>query len=580
MEGGHKLESKRRSEIGEPCIDSMGWEYLVDNFIHELTIRGAKTSESELRWLLENCYALPNSTALLSAGTSFFCGSACTAYPVLDQLHDHRFSVMGSLDLATRALKAGSGVGFNFSALRSRQELVKGKAGITKGPVGVLRSYGGFIRNIDQLYRRPACMGLLHIDHPDVLDFIHSKEYDGDIDCFNISVVVNDAFMDAVAANADYYQQYRTFKGSVRVRAREIFEALCKRMWDNGEPGVVFEDTIRRDYFEANINLLLNPCSESILSHGDDWLEVCVLSSVNLPKYVLLPQEERKHVIDVVVKMLNDVIDVQDYVCYEQRYGTQLRNRKIGIGVAGLATVLALRKIPYGSDNACTTAGQLFAEIANYAVRSSSRLGKVNGLNRYNSSLLALAPTSTLSRIFNHVNTEGCSWGIEPYFDIATHDIKTSNGIVHRREKIGDVLDHVALEQINLAHQLTYLQHLRMLETYYTSAPRGVLQGCSKTINFRNNATLHELEDAIFYCWQHSIKAISFYRDGSRKDQVISLRRDTAQAGGVTSHRADKSMISKESPDKVTNMCPRCSSQLIEIRGCLSCVHCGENACG
>lgn len=510
---------KRLSRPGD-----VHWDDIIRRLINELISRGGKTSKEDLEWLLLNYYALPNSPALASAGTKMFCASACSAYPVYDTMFDHKFSIMGSLGIGVKALKAGIGIGFNFSQLRSKMEKVQGRTNVTGGPVSFLKSYNGFISEVNQLTRKAACMSLLHVSHPDIKDYICCKTTDGELDNFNISVLIDDKFMNAVADDQEYELKYITEDKTVKVKAREIFDLMCQRMWDNGEPGVMFENTIQDDYFDRSqkMNILANPCSEALLSWGDDWLELCVLASINLPKYVTLTEEDKRRVVDVSVRMLNDIIDTQDYVCEEHQYGAKKLNRKIGVGIAGLATVLGLKNIRYSSDQAFDFTKGIFREIGEFALQSSSKLGDVNGLGRYNSSLLSVAPTSTLSRIFDYVNEEGCSWGIEPYFDVKTHIVKNSYGEFEQKEKIVEVLKG-KVDHIECANDLTYQQHLRPLIAYYTSNPAGMVQGCSKTINFSNNVTIEDIKDAVFYCWRKGIKAVSFYRDGSRKDQVMNL---------------------------------------------------------
>lgn len=516
---------KRLAQKGE-----ISWDDILNRFITELQKRQCKTSTSDLKWLMLNYYALPNSPALLTAGTRNFYASACSSYPVMDSMDEGNFSVLETLKVSSMATKAGIGTGFNFSRLRSKEEGVRGKNNITGGPVSFLRAYNGFMREITQATRKSASMGLLHVSHPDIYDYINCKKVDGDIENFNLSVVIDDKFMKAVENNEKYELKYITKNETKTIDAKDLFNVMSERIWDNGEPGVLFEDTIRKDYFEDKINVLANPCSEAILSHGDDWLELCVLSSINLPKYIKLSEEDRKRVITTTVNMLNDIIDVQDYVVDLHKKGMQERNRKIGIGVAGLATVLATKGIKYSSDEAYELTKELFAEIGKFATAASKSLGSIEvvidgkkqGLGRYNASLLSVAPTSTISNIFDHVNDEGCSYGIEPYFSLEPMKIKNSYGEFEKKDKIIDYL-HGKTGHIECANDLDYKAHLRPVQAFYNSNPKGIVQGCSKTVNFDNKITVEDVKEALLYCWKNKIKAISFYRDGSRKNQVMSI---------------------------------------------------------
>jgi ribonucleoside-diphosphate reductase alpha chain len=540
---------KRLSQKGEKC-----WDDVVSRFINEMQTRGASTPREDLEWLCYNYFALPNSPALLTAGTKNFYASACSSYPVKDTMDETPFSILDTLRISSMATKAGIGTGFNFSNIRSKDEPVRGRTGVTGGPVSFLRAYNGFFREITQATRKSASMGLLHVNHPDIFDYINCKVEDGQIEGFNLTVILDDKFMHAVENNGTYELKYKKHNAngetSKTLNAREIFDLMCQRIWDNGEPGVMFEDTIKRDYFEDDINILANPCSEALLSHGDDWLELCVLASINLPKYMALNKEERERVVDTTVRMLNDIIDTQDYVIEYQRKGMKDRNRKIGIGVAGLATVLATKGLKYSSKEAVELTKEIFAEIGNFASKSSSKLGTItvtiNGkktpLGRYNGSLLSVAPTSTLSNIFNTVNKEGCSYGVEPYFSLEPVTVTNSYGKFEIKEKIIDHLNGNT-SHIECANDLDYKAHLGPVEAYYNSNPKGVVQGCSKTINFKNNVTVDDVKEAVIYCWKHKIKAISFYRDGSRKNQVISTKdsyNDATRAGEITYSMAPK----------------------------------------
>jgi ribonucleoside-diphosphate reductase alpha chain len=542
---------KRLSKEGETC-----WEDVIKRFINEMIKRGCKTSKEDLDWALLNFYVLPNSPALSTAGNDKFYASACSSYPVVDSMDDGEFSILNTLKISSMATKAGIGTGFNFSSLRSKEESVKGRKGTTGGPVSFLRAYNGFIREITQATRKSASMGLLHINHPDIEDYINCKVKDGDIENFNLSVVIDDKFMEAVEKDEDYELIYRNQSKVKKVKARELFDLMCKRMWENGEPGVMFADNIKKDYFEnlCDCKILANPCSEALLSYGDDWLELCVLASINLPKYLELDKKDRQRVIDITVSMLNDIIDIQDYVTPLQERGMKYINRKIGIGVAGLATVLAKENIKYSSDDSYDFTKKIFKEIGGFAKDKSEQLFKerensgweqletiagggkrrwfrnyidskspLNMLKRLNASLLSVAPTSSLSNIFNDINEEGCSYGIEPYFTIDPYIIHNSFGDFEKKEKIVDIFGlEKAKAIIETANELDYKSHLKPVQAYYDANwGLGITQGCSKTLNFKNNVTVDEIKESVIYCWKSKIKAISFYKDGSRKGQVM-----------------------------------------------------------
>ena len=560
---------KRVSQPGETS-----WNCVVKRFIRELTKRKCKTSKEDLEWLLLNYYALPNSPALVSAGTEMFSASACSSFPIYDTLNGHPFSIMNSLGMGVRSLKAGVGTGWNFSHIRSKHENVAGRYNVAAGPVGFLKSYDGFVNEITSLTRHAACMGLLETRNPDVEDFIDAKKKDGQIRNFNISIVADDEFMKAAINDEPYTQYYQNSQDIREVSAKKIFDKAIYNMWDNGEPGIMFEDSIARDYFHPpkeheKMKLLANPCSEAILSWGYDenneannWVELCVLATINVPRYANLNKEEQRRVVHTTVSMLNDIIDTQDYISEYHKRGMQEKNRKIGLGVAGLATEMAKRRIKYSSGVGYEFTRDLFREITRHAVEKSSDMGEVNGLGRYNSSIMSQAPTSTLARVFDAVNEEGSSYGLEPYFSIGEDIITTnSKGVFKNREKIEKFLKN-DIKHIETANELSWKDHVNIVKAYYDNPVKGVVMGCSKTINFRNNITTEEMKEAIIYCWRNKIKALSVYRDGSRQNQVLST---------------ESSYEENKNKDKI---CPVCGSENLSYKtGCLSCNDCGWSKC-
>jgi hypothetical protein len=424
---------------------------------------------------------------------------------------------------------------------------------------------------IIQATRKSASMGLLHINHPDIEDYIECKAKDKEISNFNLSVILDDAFMQSVTGESNplYLQWYRhpELGDSLEkpIESKDIFNKMCKRIWDNGEPGVMFSGNIIRDYFTDldDAHILANPCSEALLSYsdikGDEWLELCVLGSINLPKWIRLSSDDKDRVVNVLVSMLNDIIDLQDYVTPLQEKGMKYINRKIGIGVAGLATVLAMDGLKYSSNEAYEFTKLVFEDIGELAKKKSEEMYKdvetpigvedtvkfldkatqvyvehkkciehnspLRKLKRYNASLLSVAPTSTISSIFSDMNEEGCSYGIEPYFSLDPITVKTSYETIIKTDKIINYLgEEKAKELIECANELDWKSHIKIVEAYYNANKIGITQGCSKTVNFKNNVTVDDIKEAVIYCWKNKIKAISFYRDGSRDNQVLSTK--------------------------------------------------------
>ena len=510
------------------------WQHVFDRFKGELAKRGSTIPREDLDFLLDNVYALPNSPALLTAGDpKGFYASACSSYPVHDTMRGGPFAILDVESLSNDATVAGIGVGFNFSQLREAKSSVRGREGITGGPVSFLRKFSGSLGEITQATRKSACMGLLDVHHPDIMKFIDAKIEDGKISNFNLSIMATDEFMQAVENKTTY--EVRPIKGEPFQRdACEVFDAACRRSHadgSGGEPCWVWPDAIIRDYFDPkrlNIwSILLNPCSEAILSYdfkrsdgtGEDWLELCVLASVNLPRWIKLDTADRARVVRTTVRLLNDLIDLQDYVSPLHKRGMKEINRKIGVGVAGVATVLAMKGLKYSSQEGRDYVKSLWGEIADVALAQSQEMGNVNGLGRYNSSLFSIAPTSTLSNIFEYYNIEGCSYGSEPYFALE-HDVHNSFGDFKKHSKIADVLTDVS--HIETANELDWKGHVLMVETMLKTPSPGTMMSVSKTVNFNSNMTLEQYKECVMFCWKCDIKGVTIYRDGSRANQVIS----------------------------------------------------------
>lgn len=517
----NEWQFKRLARSGEKC-----WDDVIRRFINEMLKRDCKTPKKDLEWLLLNYYALPNSPALLTAGDDKFFASACSATLMNDSLIKGDFSIMEVLGWNSALTQAGVGCGQNFSKLRSAEETVKGKSNITGGPVSFMKAYNGFLREMTQNGRKAANMGVLHVSHPDIEKFIRCKEDDGDLECYNISAIINDEFLNAVKNDDEFDLKYITSDKTKSVKAKYLFNLIVDYIYETGDPGILFEDNIRRDYFTNKINILLNPCGESVMDcsyeEGDKWLELCVLGSINLPKYAALNKKDRKKVVHILTSMLNDIIDIQDYVFDLQRKGMKEKNRKIGIGIAGLATQLAKDGIKY-SEGYDYSKG-IFSEIESFAREKSSEMGDINGLGRYNSSLMSQAPTSTLSQIFNDINEEGCSYGNEPYFTLEPLIVTNSFGKFEIKEKIIDYLKGNT-KYIETANELSWKSHVDIVKAFYDAGKgKKSFMGCSKTINFRDNVKKSEIKDCIFYCWESGVKGITLYRDGSKSNQVLSTK--------------------------------------------------------
>src|SRR5271166_2343668 len=386
---------------------------------------------TSMRWaerfsaLLRNLEFLPNSPTLMNAGTDIGLLAGCFVLPVEDSLH----SIFTTLGHAAEIQRTGGGVGYSFSHLRPARDRVSITAGTASGPNPFLRLYdtAADVVSIGGR-RRGACMAVLEASHPDIYDFVTTKaERRGELSHFNLSVGVTDAFLRAVERNGTHrLVNPRTGKTVARIPAAELFGAICEAAHACGDPGLVFLDTINRanpvpghGRIEAT-----NPCGEVPLLP----YESCNLGSINLARMVAdggVNWDRLAEVAQLAVRFLDDVIDVSRYPFPQLGEATRA-TRKIGLGVMGLAELLATLGIPYDSEDAVRLTGQVMRHIQQEAHAASRRLADDRGSfpafadsrlarsgPQRNAQVTSVAPTGTISLI------AGTTAGIEPMFAIA-----------------------------------------------------------------------------------------------------------------------------------------------------------------
>ena len=375
--------------------------------------------------LLRNLEFLPNSPTLMNAGTDLGLLAGCFVLPVEDSLR----SIFTTLGQAAEIQRAGGGTGYTFSHLRPAGDRVASTGGTASGPMSFLRLYdtaAGVVSMGGR--RRGACMAVLDASHPDIYDFITTKaESPSDLTHFNLSVGVTDAFLRAAQRDGTHrLVNSSTGKTVARVSAVELFDAICDAAHACGDPGLVFLDTINRanplpgrGRIEA-----INPCGEVPLLP----YESCNLGSINLARMTSAGHVDWDRLADVAelaVRFLDDVIDVSRYPFSELGQATRA-GRKIGLGVMGLAEMLADLGIPYDSDRGVRLAGQVMRCVQQAAHAASARLADDRGSfpasadSRFagstamrNAQVTSVAPTGTISLI------AGTTAGIEPMFAIA-----------------------------------------------------------------------------------------------------------------------------------------------------------------
>lgn len=518
--------------------------------------------------LMSGLKFLPNSPALMNAGKDTGQLAACFVLPVDDSMK----SIFDTLKNAALILQSGGGTGFSFSRLRPKADIVRSTGGIASGPVSFMRIYNTATDVIKQGgARRGANMGILRVDHPDILDFIRIKRAEGELTNFNISVTVTDAFMDALKNEGDYELiNPRSREVAGKLKARSVFDEIVKSAWETGDPGFVFIDRINRDNPTPLIGSMesTNPCGEQPLLP----YEACILGSVNLSKYVKslemanppsppfskggkggldghpeIDYERLAEDIKTCVRFLDDSIDVNKYPLPDIET-MHKSNRKIGLGVMGWADLLILLGIPYIHKKAFRLAGELMKFIRDKAREASAGLAEKRGAfpnfkgsvydapgrpRLRNATTTTIAPTGTLSIIAD------CSSGIEPIFALAYKrlilnaelfeinryffDMAKEKGFYSdklRQEVINkgslrglkDVPDSVK-RLFKTAHEIPPEDHIEMQACFQKFTDNAV----SKTINMPHRAKKEDVAAAFLLAYEKGCKGITVFRSGTKK---------------------------------------------------------------
>ena len=513
---------------------------------------------------------LPNSPTLMNAGKgNQLQYSACYVLPVGDSMQE----IFDSVKAAAIIHKSGGGTGFAFSQLRPKNDLVRSTGGRASGPVSFLRVFNSATEAVVQGgMRRGANMGILRVDHPDIIEFIECK-LGGGITNFNISVAATDVFMDALARGADYdLVNPRTGLVAGRLSSREVFERIVRAAWHTGDPGLVFIDRINRSPANPTPHVgaieATNPCGEQPLL---PW-EACNLGSLNLARFVRersadrweIDWDELERVARLAVRFLDDVIEVNPYPLPEIDAMVKA-NRRVGLGVMGWADLLFALGVPYDSQEALGLAERLMAFLTEKGHDQSQRLAEERGAfpnwdrsiyragrPMRNATVTTIAPTGTISMI------AGCSSGIEPAFALAfEHRVKVPDGErvltfvsesfarlakargfssdalmaeVARRGSLHGIpgVPEDARVLFKTAHEIDYTWHVKHQAAFQKHTDNGV----SKTINLPHEATPDDVASAYRLAWDLGCLGITVFRDGCLGSQVLNVGvRDAAAEG-------------------------------------------------
>jgi len=596
-----------------------------------------KKIEEDFYQVMSRMEFLPAGRTLNNAGTPQSQLANCFVLPVEDSMEE----IFDSVKWTALIHQTGGGTGFNFSHLRPRGDVVtRSTGGFATGPVSFMKVFDIATRQVMQGgKKRGANMGILNVDHPDILEFITCKGEAGEIENFNISVGVTDDFMKAVSRNGEW-QLKNPRNGEVvsTIRARSLMRELVSYAWRTGDPGLIFLDAINRNNpliksygrIEAT-----NPCGEQPLHPFD----ACNLGSINLAKFVKqenskqqpvtrVDWERLEFVVRTAVRMLDNVIDACHYPL-RQITETVQANRRIGLGVMGFADMLYLLRVPYDSEAGVKLAERVAKFVQDKSWEESARLAREKGAFPCykestferpvrNVAITTIAPTGSISMLAD------CSSGIEPVFALAyTKNVIEETGLFYlnphfeqelekarwadlsaqaggdSEHKVRDRIVREVAKEGSVAHISGVPEEVRQVyRTAHDIAPEWHVKmqaawqkytdnAVSKTINFPNSATMDEVEEAYMLAWKTGCKGITIYRDGSKEVQILSvgsksqISNDKSQI--IQSKIRTETLKERASKQHLTNSklknCPECANKLVVEEGCAKCYSCGFSVC-
>jgi len=498
---------------------------------------------------------LPNSPTLMNAGRPLGQLSACFVLPIEDTMED----IFETIKQAALIHKSGGGTGFSFSRIRQQGSSVNSTGGVASGPISFMKVFNMATEAVKQGgTRRGANMGILRVDHPDIMSFIDCKSSNNELNNFNISIGLTEEFMNAVENDTDYdLIDPHTKEPFEKLNARTVFDRIVDSAWHNGEPGIIFLDRLNRDNVVPSQGEIesTNPCGEQPLLP----YESCNLGSINLINMLKCKNDKYsydwdklKKTVKNAVHFLDNVIDVNKYPIDKIDHVTKL-TRKIGLGVMGWADSLLLMGITYGSEEAVELGEKLMKFITDSGRAQSAVLAEKRGafplfkesilpqdVPQRNATITTIAPTGTLSIIGN------CSSGVEPIFGYVyirnimdgTEMVEVNPILKNELEKRGlysdELMKRIAkdgtiahIEELPedlrrvfvSAHDINPENHVRMQAAFQKNTDNAV----SKTVNFPNTATREDVAKVYSLAFHLDCKGVTIYRDGSRSEQVLNI---------------------------------------------------------
>ena len=589
---------------------------------------------------ITNCYFMPNSPTLMNAGRELGQLAACFVLPVEDSLE----GIFETVKNTALIHKSGGGTGFSFSRLRPKNSVVRSTMGVSSGPVSFMEVFNAATEAVKQGgTRRGANMGILRVDHPDILDFINCKSDNNKLNNFNISVAITDKFMEAYMNGTDYElinPQNNQVAG--KLSAKKVFDMIVDGAWRNGEPGIIFIDKMNADNPTPLVGQIesTNPCGEvPLLAY-----EACNLGSINLGKMVddtpdgpVINWKRLGEVTRTAIRFLDNVIEVNNYPL--PRISEMVRNnRKIGLGVMGWADMLMKMGLSYASEEG-TRLGAQVMEFIDYeskceSIELSKERGRFNNFkgsvydnqhflyNKYkgksagiisdeqwadlekkkkkygirNATTTCIAPTGTISMI------AGASGGVEPLFGLVfSRLIMDGTEMLEINSIFKDYMIKKGLYSEELMKRIAKdgsiahidgipedIKHIFVtahdVSPYWHVKMQAAFQlhtdnAVSKTVNFEEHATRKDIEEAYVLAYKNNLKGITVYRNNSRQFQPMNL--DDKKKEEKAEEAVETKVEEEYNPtgEVKTVTCPECGNTIEMAEGCFICLNCGYSGC-
>lgn len=582
-------------------------------------------------------YFMPNSPTLMNAGRDLGQLAACFVLPIDDSLE----SIFETIKNTALIHQSGGGTGFSFSRLRPKNSVVRSTMGVSSGPVSFMEVFNAATEAVKQGgTRRGANMGILRVDHPDIIEFINCKSDNNKLNNFNISVAITDKFMEAYLNGKDYdliNPQNNEIVG--RMDAGAVFDLIIDSAWKNGEPGIVFIDKMNKDNPTPQIGKIesTNPCGEVPLLP----YEACNLGSINLG--LMVKEQDGEFVVDwdllentirTAMRFLDNVIVVNNYPLPQISEMVQ-NNRKIGLGVMGWADMLMQMGIAYNSEEGTSLATDVMSFIDYVSKTESVELAKERGcfnnfkgsvyedshyfskkftektshkvndkmwaqldkdVQKYglrNATTTCIAPTGTISMI------AGASGGIEPLFGLVFSrlimdgtELLEVNPVFEKYMKTHGLYTEDLMNKIAKCGSVAHIEELpdevkRIFVTAHDISPywhvkmQAAFQqftdnAVSKTVNFIESATREDIKKTYILAYKNNLKGITVYRNNSRQFQPMNLEKAKKT---IEIKPIEPSEDYNPTGEIKTVKCPECGAEIKMAEGCFICLNCGYSGC-